>query len=336
MDESRLELKVGALLIAAVVGLLGLLYLMGELSIGGGTRLQVDFGHTGNVVRGAPVKLGGVVVGRVENIGLLPARRDADGEPMPVSMTLSISKEAAAALRNDVSVTISSQGPLGEPYFELNPGLGDQAWPLDKAIRGTDSPRIDVVSNKLAGFLEAASKMLEKDPDAVAHFIANVSSLTKNVDGMVGENRANVKLIAEELAAAAKDLRAVSAQAKAQLEPGGKASTVIDDASAITKTLRADVPVLSKEAQIALGGMSALTGGFTAEDNRKLKAAIDKYTAAGERLDGIAVRADRLLTSLEKGEGTAGKLIKDPQVYDDLKSLLADLKKHPWKMLWKD
>jgi phospholipid/cholesterol/gamma-HCH transport system substrate-binding protein len=102
------------------------------------------------------------------------------------------------------------------------------------------------------------------------------------------------------------------------------------------KQLRAEVPVMSRQAEVALGGVAALTGGFTEEDGRKLKDAIARYSAAGEKLDGIALRADRMLAKLEAGEGTLGATIKDKQVYDDLKSLLADLRKHPWKMLWKD
>jgi len=43
-----------------------------------------------------------------------------------------------------------------------------------------------------------------------------------------------------------------------------------------------------------------------------------------------------MLARIEAGEGTLGKTIKDPQVYDDLRSLLSDLKAHPWKMLWKN
>jgi phospholipid/cholesterol/gamma-HCH transport system substrate-binding protein len=114
MDESRLELKVGALVVAALVGAFTLLVLMGEVSFGGGKALVVDFSHTGNVVKNAPVKLGGVVVGKVESVELLPSRRDANGAPMPVKMTLVLSKEAADALRRDVGVTVSSVGPLGE------------------------------------------------------------------------------------------------------------------------------------------------------------------------------------------------------------------------------
>ena len=52
-----------------------------------------------------------------------------------------------------------------------------------------------------------------------------------------------------------------------------------------------------------------------------------------ERADGISQRADRLLTRLEKGEGTVGKLMKDEAVYEDLKALLNDLRANPWKLM---
>lgn len=336
MDESKLELKVGALLLLALLGTLALLSLMGELSFGSGGTLKVDWGHTGNVVKGAPVKIAGVSVGRVETISLLPTRRDPAGDLMPVQMSLAISKEAIASLRTDAAVTISSQGALGEPYLELYPGVKPEPLPAGAAVRGVDSPRIDVVSNRLGQFLEKASKMLEEDPGAISGLITGIGGLSNNLNGTLAENRADVRLLVTELTATVKDLRAISALARTQLEPGGKANGAIDDAAATLKVLRSDVPVMSKEAQIALGGVAGLTGGFTDEDNKRLKLALAKYTAAGEKLDAIALRADRMLTKIEAGEGTLGKVIKDPQVYDDLRSLLSDLKSHPWKMLWKN
>ena len=236
----------------------------------------------------------------------------------------------------DTAVTISSQGALGEPYLELYPGVAPEPLPAGEPIRGVDSPRIDVVSTKLANFLEAASKVLENDPDALAHFVTGISGLTHTVDGVITENRSDLRQIITELSQTVKDLRALSAVAKTQFEPGGKTSALIDDASATIKQLRTDVPVISKEAQVALGGVAALTGGFTEEDGKKLKEAIGRYSAAGEKLDAIALRADRMLAKLEAGAGTLGATLKDKQVYDDLRSLLSDLKKHPWKMLWKD
>jgi phospholipid/cholesterol/gamma-HCH transport system substrate-binding protein len=178
--------------------------------------------------------------------------------------------------------------------------------------------------------------LLENDPDAIAHFVSGISGLTHTVDGVLTDNRDDVRAMVQELSAAAKDMRELSALAKSQMSPGGKANGLIDDASVTAKALRGDYPELSHKAQVALGGMAAISGGFTEDDNKKLKDAITRYTAAGDKLDGIAVRADRMLAKLEKGEGTLGKTLQDPQVYDDLRSLLSDLKKHPWKMLWKD
>src|SRR5881275_3310296 len=127
MEERRLEVKVGALLLAALAGALVLLWLMGELTLRHGSTLTVEFGHTGNVVKGAPVKLAGVPVGRVEAVTLLPDRRDEYGESMPVQMELSIDPKVVAAMRADARVTVSSQGPLGESYLELSTGSAQQA-----------------------------------------------------------------------------------------------------------------------------------------------------------------------------------------------------------------
>lgn len=45
---------------------------------------------------------------------------------------------------------------------------------------------------------------------------------------------------------------------------------------------------------------------------------------------------DKILSGLEKGQGTAGKLLKDDEVYQDLRAFVKDIKAHPWKLLKKD
>lgn len=336
MDESRIELKVGALVLAATVGVVLLLLLMGEINLARGAPVLVDFSHTGNVVKNAPVKLAGVIVGHVDSVELLPTRRGPSNDPLPVQMALSVDPKVVQALRSDAQVTVSSAGPLGESYLELWPGHLEAPFDAKVAIRGTDAPRLDVVSNKLAHFLESASSILEKDPDALSKLVRGVGGLTTTVDGVVTENRDNLRALATELAATAKDLRALAATARGQLEPGGRASALLDDAATTARFARQDWPELSKKANGALTGLSNVASPLTEEDGQRLKSMIARYQAAGEKLDTIAARADRLTAKLEAGDGTLGALMKDKQAYDDLKDLLADLRKHPWKMLWKD
>lgn len=336
MDERRLEMKVGALVLAALVGILGLLWLMGELTLGHGNALAVDFSHTGNVVKGAPVKLGGVVVGRVEEISLQADRRDARGRPLPVRMGLSVTPEALGSLRADARVTVSSVGPLGEPYLELNPGSADApTLPPGTALRGTDAPRLDLVAEQLMTFLDAASGALAKDPDGVRNLAGNVSRLTQTLETVLVENRGDLKTLTSELSVAAKDLRALARLAHEAMEPGGKGARLLSDAAETAALMKKELPELSTSATKTVNGLAQVTGGLDAQDGARLKLALERYTAAGEKLDAMAARADRLLTRIEAGEGTLGALNKDRQVYEDLRGLLSDLREHPWKVLWK-
>lgn len=336
MDESRLELKVGALVLAAVAGTLALLVLMGELSFGSGHTVVVDFSHTGNVVKNAPVKMGGIAVGKVDAVELLPGRQDADGAALPIKMTLSVSKEAAGALRADARVTVSSIGPLGESYLELWPGSAGAPHDPKVAIRGTDSPRFDVVANRLARFLDAASKVLEDDPDSLRKLVLGVGNLATTADGMLMENKNDLSGLVKDLSAASKDLRELAAVANRELQRGGRGDQIIENTQVITRELRTDLPALTDNASIAIGGLAKLSGEFDADDGKKVKRLIARMESASGKLDSLADRADKLLARIDKGDGTLGAALNDKQVYDDLRALLTDLRQNPWKLLWKD
>lgn len=337
MDERRLEIRVGMLVLAALGGVIAMLWLMGELSFGRGGRLAVEFSHSGNVVEGAPVKLGGVVVGRVDKIALTPDRRDADGNPLPVKMTLALDNKAREALRDDTQVTVATQGPLGEPYLELFVGTGRDPLRADREpIRGVDAARLELVAAKMSSLLEGATRLIDQNPQALSELVVGVAGLSHTLDGVMKENREEIRTLLTDAAAAAKELREVAALARGQLQPGGKAAALIDDASASAKLLRSDLPQLTSDAKRALAGAAAVSGQLTVEDGQRLKVALARYTAAGEKLDRIAARTENVLAKIEAGEGSFGGLYKDPQVYQDLKALMTELKRKPWKILWKD
>ena len=53
-------------------------------------------------------------------------------------------------------------------------------------------------------------------------------------------------------------------------------------------------------------------------------------------LQTLATDVQSILGNVKKGKGTAGALLVDPQIYDDLKELVRDLKRNPWKFFWKE
>jgi phospholipid/cholesterol/gamma-HCH transport system substrate-binding protein len=48
------------------------------------------------------------------------------------------------------------------------------------------------------------------------------------------------------------------------------------------------------------------------------------------------VDAQKLSGGVREGKGTLGALLSDQDLYDDLRELLADLRRHPWKVIWKE
>ena len=48
-----------------------------------------------------------------------------------------------------------------------------------------------------------------------------------------------------------------------------------------------------------------------------------------------AIDAEELIRRVKQGQGTAGALLRDEALYDDLSELVRDLKHNPWKLMWK-
>lgn len=52
-------------------------------------------------------------------------------------------------------------------------------------------------------------------------------------------------------------------------------------------------------------------------------------------MDRIGKRLDSILTKIDEGKGTIGKFISDDSVYNNFEEFSADIKDHPWKLLFK-
>ncbi len=81
-------------------------------------QLYATFDNIGGLKVNSPVKIGGVVVGRVTNISL-------DPKMLLPHVTIAISDEYAEKISNTSSLAIRTQGLLGEQFLALNLGFED-------------------------------------------------------------------------------------------------------------------------------------------------------------------------------------------------------------------
>ncbi|WP_094752314.1 outer membrane lipid asymmetry maintenance protein MlaD [Psychromonas sp. CD1] len=121
VSEKRIEFWVGCFAISSVIALVLLAFSIAGVSLQGKGKsytLYANFTNIGGLKERAPVKLGGVVVGRVENISL-----DVDNYMPRVRLSMYANK---GYYSDTSSLSIYTSGLLGEQYIGIIPGFIDE------------------------------------------------------------------------------------------------------------------------------------------------------------------------------------------------------------------
>ncbi|MEH8018854.1 outer membrane lipid asymmetry maintenance protein MlaD [Rheinheimera muenzenbergensis] len=121
MTTRKIEILVGAFIVLAVAAFLMLSLKVANSGLGGGSetyQLHAKFENIGGLKVRSPVKVGGVVVGRVTAIAL-------DTTYYTPIVTLEINKNYNNFPETS-SLAILTSGLLGEQYLGLQPGFIDE------------------------------------------------------------------------------------------------------------------------------------------------------------------------------------------------------------------
>ena len=117
--------------------------------------------------------------------------------------------------------------------------------------------------------------------------------------------------------------------------PGISQGDLFGELEDVAAVLAVEVPAITKQVRLLLENANALAGqaveGRAGTHASSLLANTSRLVAQVER-EKVAARAaailaelDTLVASVNAGEGTAGRLVKDPAVHDRIAALLADL-----------
>ena len=120
MQSKKSEIGVGAFMLLALVALLFLCLRVADVKSLGTEptwKLYATFDNIGGLKTSSPIKIGGVVIGRVTNITL-------DEKTLSPRVTMEI-EDKYNQIPDTSSLAIRTQGLLGEQYLALNVGFDD-------------------------------------------------------------------------------------------------------------------------------------------------------------------------------------------------------------------
>lgn len=333
-----LELKVGALIVVSL-SLLGVfIAVLGGFSLRSGYRLYVDFDFSGNIHSGAAVKLSGIRVGKVEDVRFMGgAFDDKVKRRVQVRLVLEVEDRAREAIHDDARFYVNTQGVLGEQYLEIAPGTYDRpALQPGSIVRGTDPPRTDLIIARLYDFLDSVTSLLEKDKDVIRDLLQSGARVARTLDGLLTENRAEIKKLlgdVDKLTAEAADLLGKIDRGVGDAE---QLKRTLANIEAISGSVKGQIDPLIQKTKRALDGVSDVTAVVGPEERKKLIKALDELVTVSAKVNALSADAQVIIADIRKGRGTAGALLVDQQIYDDLKELVRDLKRNPWKFFWKE
>jgi phospholipid/cholesterol/gamma-HCH transport system substrate-binding protein len=131
MERTKVNVAVGMFLVLGILALGYLSIRLGRVSFLGGTGYLVtaDFPSVGGLKAGSGVEIAGVLIGRVEAIGL------ADYQ---ARVTLRLN--GGVKIQDDSIASIKTKGLIGEKYIRISPGGSDKIIPPNGRIREVEAP----------------------------------------------------------------------------------------------------------------------------------------------------------------------------------------------------
>ncbi len=329
------ELKIGILAVTALVIAAMVIFM---LSGQGGFfwqryDLKVRLPNAAGLKAGAPVRLAGVEVGSVTDLEFVGAK---------VDVTMQVAREQQPRITDRSSATLGSMGLLGQATIDITAAtsgtpipkwgyvptgpvamqLSDVAATADKSLVEATGLLEDIRSGRgTVGRLFTDERLYNELETFVASAQQVVSNLNRG-EGTLGDLLKN-RQAAENLRASLENLRRITASLNA-----GEGS--------LGKFLRDEQMAASLKSTAA--NVDSLTGKLNHGQGTAAKLIND--ATLYERLDSVTARLDQLASGLDAGEGSAGQFLKNKQLYekmngavDDLRALIADIRKDPKKYL---
>jgi phospholipid/cholesterol/gamma-HCH transport system substrate-binding protein len=333
-----LEYKVGSLIAISLLLLGAFIALLGNFSLRGGFRVNIDYEFSGNLQSGAAVKISGIKVGKVDEVRYLGGEIDPDtGKRVQVRVVAWVEERVRDSIRKNAEFFINTQGVLGEQYLEIQPGSWDQP-PLDPShtVIGVSPPRTDLIVARLYEFLDSITALLKDDKDVIRDFLQSGASAVRSIDELLKANKSEIARLLTNLDALSREGAALLASLRNGVGDAATLKATLANVEAISASVKRDINPLIDKAKRALDGVDRATSAIGPAQKEQLARALDQLVSVGGKVDRLAGDAQALMSDVKKGKGTAGALLVDEQIYDDLKELVRDLKRNPWKFFWKE
>jgi len=323
MNERAQNIAVGLTVMGALAMLAGMIVLFagGVDVFGGGYNVHIHFPTSSDVQAGEPVHMSGIRIGKIKRVDFTDPTTPSRGVTITVNIFNRVSVPAHA------TAVIYAKSLVGRPWLELktkgptplDPGTGALMYlardgsVVLKGVLDAGSMIPPELLDALGGLTKLGdnlNRLIAPDPGtatqpATEGLVGTMSKLNATLDAIrtvIGdaENQANIKAALANLAKATQQATEAMNDLKAFAAKAGKTA---DEATLALGDARKVVATVSEATARASDRVDELT---------------QKLIEDAEKVSALMTTLNQAAAKIDAGEGTAGKLLNDPKLYNSL------------------
>ena len=278
---------------------------------------------------GAPVRLGGINIGRVDQVGFPSDLKDPS-----VLVTLDIDAKYLSRIRRDSTASLQTQGLLGDQIINLSSGTHDETLPPGAFVKVFEGSNLNdlfakagiIVDNTMAISEQITSFLSGLEPGTVESISTSFKSFAKLSDDIRSKEGLIHKLIYSEkeskkiLDGTSKFIDNLEAITKEIRTGKGALNTLIysEDGEQVISSLVTASKRLAEASETVARVSSEIETGEGLVHNLIYSNPEHSFDQIMKKLNAAANNLEQASEALSQGSGTLGALLVDSQLYDNL------------------
>ncbi len=341
MGNRSRNIKVGLFVLAGFFFSGVVIFLLGDERrlFSAAASYRTEFADVQGLKPGAPIRMGGIDIGHVGNVGYGKNPQDST-----IYVTLEIVKAETGRIKTDSRVRIATKGLLGDKMVEVTTGSDPAVLPPGSLIPAEAAPdmmeQISGIGNKAVSAIEDVKKVTGSLADDNLHrdlheSVASMNRVLKQLsegDGYphrlltdkaeadrISQALASIDRAAQEATAALGEVRQITGRIKSG--PGFAHDVIFGE---------------GPQKQVEQFGDAAHEVAATLKGIRESESLAHDALYGGkgdgaETLKNVAALTGDLreiVANIRAGKGTMGALLVDPSLYEDMKMVLGNVQRN--------